>query len=122
MSKTVKGFSKFTKEEKIDWLASNFFTDEIEGKRVLGQYLNEDEELQKLHDEFIENTISNFYIPYAIAPNFVINGRAYAIPMAIEASSVVAAASLSSWNSDLDEDQATKQLCLHLFNVLVGGG
>ena len=75
MSKTVKGFSKFTKEEKIDWLASNFFTDEIEGKKVLGQYLNEDEELQKLHDEFIENTISNFYIPYAIAPNFVINGR-----------------------------------------------
>ena len=96
MSKTVKGFSKFTKEEKIDWLASNFFTDEIEGKRVLGQYLNEDEELQKLHDEFIENTISNFYIPYAIAPNFVINGRAYAIPMAIEESSVVAAASLSA--------------------------
>ncbi len=96
MSKTVKGFSKFTKQEKIDWLASNFFQSEKEGKKVLSQYLNQDEELQQLHDEFIENTISNFYIPYAIAPNFVINGRAYTLPMAIEESSVVAAASLSA--------------------------
>jgi hydroxymethylglutaryl-CoA reductase len=96
MSKTVKGFSKFSKEEKINWLASNFFRNEKEGKKVLGQYLNQDDELQQLHDEFIENTISNFYVPYAIAPNFVINGKAYTIPMAIEESSVVAAASLSA--------------------------
>ena len=96
MSKTVKGFSKFSKEEKINWLASNFFRNEKEGKKVLSQYLNQDDELQQLHDEFIENTISNFYVPYAIAPNFVINGKAYTIPMAIEESSVVAAASLSA--------------------------
>ena len=96
MSKTVKGFSKFSKEEKINWLASNFFRDETEGKKVLSQYLNQDEELQQLHDEFIENTISNFYVPYAIAPNFVINGKTYTVPMAIEESSVVAAASLSA--------------------------
>lgn len=96
MSKTVKGFSKFTKQEKINWLASNFFKSETEGKKVLSQYLNQDEELQQLHDEFIENTISNFYVPYAIAPNFVINGRAYTLPMAIEESSVVAAASLAA--------------------------
>ncbi len=96
MSKTVKGFSKFSKEEKINWLASNFFKDEKEGKTILRQYLNQDEQLQKLHDEFIENTISNFYVPYAVAPNFVINGKPYALPMAIEESSVVAAASLSA--------------------------
>ena len=96
MSKTVKGFSKFSKEEKINWLASNFFRSEKEGKKVLSQYLNQDDELQQLHDEFIENTVSNFYVPYAIAPNFLINGKAYTIPMAIEESSVVAAASLSA--------------------------
>lgn len=96
MSKKVKGFSKFTKEEKINWLASNFFRNETEGKKILSQYLNQDEELQRLHDEFIENTISNFYVPYAIAPNFVINGRTYTLPMAIEESSVVAAASLTA--------------------------
>lgn len=96
MSKTVKGFSKFTKEEKINWLASNFFKEEEEGKKVLSQYLNKDQRLQQLHDEFIENTISNFYVPYAIAPNFIINEKPYTIPMAIEESSVVAAASLSA--------------------------
>ena len=57
MSKTVKGFSKFSKEEKINWLASNFFRDETEGKKVLSQYLNQDEELQQLHDEFIVDPI-----------------------------------------------------------------
>lgn len=96
MSKTVKGFSKFTKEQKISWLADNFFKNRQQGIEVLNQYLNDDARLQQLHDEFIENTISNFYVPYAIAPNFVINGRPYTMPMAIEESSVVAAASLSA--------------------------
>jgi len=94
MSKAVSGFSKFTKEEKINWLAKNFFSDVEKGVRTLKQYANQNEKLQQLHDEFIENTISNFYVPYAIAPNFIINGKNYTIPMAIEESSVVAAASL----------------------------
>ena len=46
-----------------------------------------------MHDEFIENTISNLYIPLGVAPNFLINGKYKTIPMAIEESSVVAAAS-----------------------------
>ncbi len=94
MSKTITGFSKLTKEEKIEWLANNFFTDVNDGIKTLNQYNNQSEKLQQLHDEFIENTISNFYVPYAIAPNFIINNKPYAIPMAIEESSVVAAASL----------------------------
>lgn len=94
MTKTISGFSKFTKEEKINWLAKAFFTDADEAIRILKKYWNEDERLQQLHDEFIENTISNFYLPYGIAPNFVINGEDYVIPMAVEESSVVAAASL----------------------------
>lgn len=96
MSKTVSGFSKFTREEKINWLANNYFTNVNEGIATLNQYLNDNKKLQQLHDEFIENTITNFYVPYAIAPNFIINGKTYAIPMAIEESSVVAAASLVS--------------------------
>jgi hydroxymethylglutaryl-CoA reductase len=49
--------------------------------------------LQRLHDEFTENTISNYYLPLGIAPNFDIDGELYALPMAIEESSVIAAAS-----------------------------
>ncbi len=94
MTKLIAGFSKFNKEQKIEWLAENFFQQREEGIEILKQYWNADEKLQSLHDEFIENTISNFYVPYAIAPNFIINGITYTIPMSIEESSVVAAASL----------------------------
>jgi len=94
MSKTVNGFSKLTKLEKIDWLVLNFFKNDVKVKQILMQYWNSNPVLQDLHDDFIENTISNFYLPFGIAPNFVINGKDYTIPMAIEESSVVAAASL----------------------------
>jgi len=59
---------------------------------MLEGYWHNQPEVQKLHDEFIENTISNYYMPFGVAPNFLINGKMYAIPLAIEESSVVAAA------------------------------
>ncbi len=93
MVKPVSGFSKKTKEEKINWLASTFLKDSPSSISTLIQYWNTDEKLQKLHDGFIENTISNYYLPFAIAPNFLINNTIYTIPMVIEESSVVAAAS-----------------------------
>ncbi|CAL2083562.1 hydroxymethylglutaryl-CoA reductase, degradative [Tenacibaculum sp. 190524A05c] len=93
MSKIISGFSKLSKEEKIDWLAENYFNSQPEIIQTIKQYWNVDEKLQQLHDDFIENTISNFYMPYGIAPNFVINGREYVVPMVVEESSVVAAAS-----------------------------
>ncbi|GAB1308809.1 hydroxymethylglutaryl-CoA reductase, degradative [Urechidicola sp. KH5] len=94
MTKTVSGFSKFTKQEKIDWLIKTFFNGSEEVYKTLSQYWNENKVLQDLHDDFIENTISNFYLPYGVAPNFVIEGKEYVIPMVVEESSVVAAASL----------------------------
>lgn len=92
-SKTVESFSKYTKEEKINWLAEHYFADKESGKSWLKKYWNSDNKLQQLHDEFIENTLSNFYLPFGIAPNFLIDGRVYVLPMVIEESSVVAAAS-----------------------------
>ena len=89
----ISGFSKFSKEEKIDWLSKNYFQNAQKAKELLELYWNRDKKLQQLHDEFSENTISNYYLPFGIAPNFKINGKAYVIPMAIEESSVVAAAS-----------------------------
>ena len=93
MQNSVSGFSKFTKVEKIDWLISNHFQDNPSAKANLERYWNSDAALQKLHDEFTENTISNFYLPFGIAPNFLINNKIKVIPMTIEESSVVAAAS-----------------------------
>ena len=94
MSKIISGFSKFTKEEKIKWLAENYFNNNLNAVAIIKQYWNIDDNLQQLHDDFIENTISNFYMPFGVAPNFVINDREYVIPMVVEESSVVAAASL----------------------------
>ncbi|MDT0689393.1 hydroxymethylglutaryl-CoA reductase, degradative [Salegentibacter sp. F188] len=101
MTEPVAGFSKFSKEEKIQWLSNLYLNNDSEAVKVLKQYWNEDEKLQQLHDEFTENTISNFYLPFGLAPNFLINGNLLAIPMAIEESSVIAAASKAAkfWGS-----------------------
>ncbi len=44
-------------------------------------------------DGMIENVIGSFELPLGVATNFLINGREYLIPMAVEEPSVVAAAS-----------------------------
>lgn len=92
MNEAISGFSKLSKEEKIKWIANQYFSTPTEAVALLKNYWNSDEKIQKLHDEFIENTITNFYIPLGVAPNFLINGKYSTIPMAIEESSVVAAA------------------------------
>ena len=93
MSKSISGFSKLSKSSKIDWIVNTYFSNKEDTKRVLKQYWNSNEKLQQLHDEFIENTITNYYLPLGVAPNFLINNKLHTIPMAIEESSVVAAAS-----------------------------
>ena len=93
MDQPVEGFSKLSKEEKIDWIAHRYTSNPEATVALLEQYWNSDKQLQQLHDEFIENTLTNFYLPLGVAPNFLINEKLYAIPMAIEESSVVAAAS-----------------------------
>ena len=88
----IKGFSKLSKEAKIEWLVKEYLDNDKSAYDLIHSYWHSDKKVQKLHDEFIENTITNFYMPYGIAPNFLINGKLYCIPMAIEESSVVAAA------------------------------
>ena len=96
MNNAIAGFSKLTKEEKINWIADEYFANPTEAVATIKQYWNSDTKLQQLHDEFIENTISNFYLPMGIAPNFLINNKYYSVPMVIEESSVVAAAAKSA--------------------------
>ena len=94
--KAVSGFSKMSKEEKISWLSSQL---DGEAKKMVNQmpvYWHHDGAIQKRLDEFSENTLTNFDMPFGIAPNFLINGKTYSVPMVIEESSVVAAASLGA--------------------------
>ena len=93
MKRKISGFSKLSKNEKIDWIIKVFFKNDISKRKILTDYWNSNKKIQTIHDEFIENSISNFYLPIGVAPNFVINGKDYTLPMAIEESSVVAASS-----------------------------
>lgn len=93
--KQLSGFSKWTKQDKIQWVVDQFTGDAKASAEKLAQF-QFPEELQQILDGFSENTISNFPLPYGIAPHFEINGRPYVIPMVIEESSVVAAAAAAA--------------------------
>lgn len=90
--KTISGFSKLDAAGKLQWMKEAFDLPES-AVNILNAHLHPDNDLQAIYNEFSENTVSNFYIPFGLAPNFLINGKWYVIPMAIEESSVVAAAS-----------------------------
>ena len=99
--KEISGFSKLTKNQKIDWIKEHYFNNSQEAENLIKSYWHTDEAMQTLHDEFIENAITNFYLPFGLAPNFLIDNQFYTIPMVIEESSVVAAASKAAkfWSS-----------------------
>ena len=88
----VNGFSKFSRTEKLEWLKAqcNLSNQTI---ALLESHLHPDPELQHIYSDISENTISNFFLPMGLAPNFLINGDLFILPMVVEESSVVAAAS-----------------------------
>jgi hydroxymethylglutaryl-CoA reductase len=86
------GFSKLSKDEKINLVAGRV-PDPVQFSETLHGSFHRDPLVQKLYDEFSENTLGNYFFPFGVAPNFLINGKMYMLPMVIEESSVVAAAS-----------------------------
>ena len=90
--RAVSGFSKLSKLEKLQWLSDNFDSQNGDLAQICTSFYTKDEPLQKVFDGFSENTVSNFIMPYGLAPNFLIDGEIFCVPMVIEESSVVAAA------------------------------
>ena len=72
----VFGLFQKIKTRKIEWIANKCFSNPIKAKELLQTYWNSDEQLQNLHDEFIENAISNFYLPQQLRPTSSSMGRA----------------------------------------------
>jgi hydroxymethylglutaryl-CoA reductase len=92
--KKVSSFSKLSKYDKIAWIAKNFlYESPVEVMQNFASYWYDNIEAQKQFEEFSENTLTNFHLPFGVAPNFMINGKDYCIPMVTEESSVVAALS-----------------------------
>ena len=85
----IPGFYKLTPKERLQMVKefANLTDEEVELLRRFGA-LDE-----TLANRMIENVVGVFQLPLGIAVNFLINGKDYMIPMAIEEPSVVAAAS-----------------------------
>jgi len=94
MGKTseLSGFYKLTPKERVQIVKefAGLTDEEIEVLQSTGSLKME------LADRMIENVVGAIPIPLGIAVNFLINGRDYLIPMAIEEPSVVAAASYAA--------------------------
>lgn len=96
IEKSISGFSKMSKEAKTDWLINHYLNGNSHQIEILQESLLEDKNKQKILDGFSENTVSNFILPFGLAPNFLIDDKIYCVPMVIEESSVVAAASAAA--------------------------
>ena len=94
MKKTsqISGFYKLTPEERIQHVKdfAELTDQEVKILQSTGSLEME------LADRMIENVVGTFPLPLGIAMNFLINGRDYLIPMAIEEPSVVAAATYAA--------------------------
>jgi len=91
MSKTsqISGFYKLSQEERIKIVKefAGLSDDEVNLVQSMGGLKLE------LANRMVENVIGVMPVPLGIAVNFLINGKDYLIPMAIEEPSVIAAAS-----------------------------
>lgn len=93
---TINGFSKLSKLEKIEKVVELYFNGSKAYAEELKKFWHEDPSIQKQIDDFSENTLSNFYFPFGVVPNVLINNQIYCVPMVIEESSVVAASARSA--------------------------
>ena len=91
-SSSISGFNKMTLEERLRIIRefANLDSEEFSSLQKTGSLS------PKMADMLIENVIGTAEIPLGIATNFLINGKDYLIPMAIEEASVVAACSYAA--------------------------
>jgi len=88
-SSEVSGFYRLSPEERAQFLR-DFASLSEEELALLG---NAGALSFEFADKMIENVVGGFTLPLGVATNFLINGKEYLVPMALEEPSVVAAAS-----------------------------
>jgi hydroxymethylglutaryl-CoA reductase len=91
-SSQISGFYKLAPKHRLDYVKqfANLTADEVRIISSTGAL-----KLEQV-DRMIENVVGTMPVPLGIAVNFLINGKDYLIPMAIEEPSVVAAASYAA--------------------------
>jgi len=91
----ISGFSKLSKEQKLK-IVSEKLADDTGFLTELNSLNHRNPEVQSQIEQFSENTLGNFPLPFSVAPNFLINDEVFTIPMVTEESSVVAAAAAAA--------------------------
>lgn len=92
-SSRISGFYNLGLDERLHVLRERGFLDSDD----VDHLQSDDEGLgRETADQMIENAIGTFELPLGLGLNFRINGRDYAVPMAIEEPSVLAAVSHSA--------------------------
>ncbi len=87
-SSRIPGFYRMSVQQRLEKVAEFAGLNEEDKKLLINRGLSLD-----IADRMIENVVGTFELPLGIATNFLIDGKDYLIPMAIEEASVVAAAS-----------------------------
>lgn len=91
----ISGFSRLSREERINILNDILGRGE-ELLPWLNKWMHPGGEEQATFQRLSENFITSFHMPFGVVPNMVVNGHHYIVPMVIEESSVIAAASRSA--------------------------
>jgi len=94
-SRFISGFSKLSKDQKLKIISENL-ADDTGFLTELNSLNHRNPDTQELLEQFSENTLGNFPLPFGVAPNFLINDEVFTVPMVTEESSVVAAAAASA--------------------------
>ena len=89
LSKLFTGFSKLTYVERLKTLNEAGLINDIDQAYLKNGGLQD----VSLAEKFVENVIGYFQIPLGVATNFNIDGCDVLIPMAVEETSIIAAAS-----------------------------
>ncbi len=89
LADVFKGFSKLNREERLRALLDTGLLQEADLNYLANGGLKD----FSLGEKFIENVIGYFQLPLGVATNFRIDEKDYLIPMAVEETSIVAAAS-----------------------------
>ena len=97
IKKLFKGFSKLSTEERFSRLVKMGVLSQSDVKYLKTGGIKKTD----LAEKFIENVIGYFQLPMGVAMNFCIDGQMRIIPMAVEETSIIAAASKTArWVSD----------------------
>ena len=90
MAELLKKFSKLDRDGRIKALEA--FVGQLFVEK-LDAFVHPNSDVQNIMGEVSENYLSNFMLPFGVVPNVLVNGKLYAVPVVVEESSVVAAAS-----------------------------